>query len=169
MSTRGCIARKTGPGTFKGVYHHWDSYPDGLGATLHGLYLGHFKRNLPLMLDVLLDQHPAGWSTINGADFTLAPGYGNKDAPACYCHGERSEEANPISEDNAADCGCEYVYAFDVAACRMLVLSSYNDDGTKMIGMFGAGNPKAAWRIIGDVDLNAELPDYEKMGQEPAL
>jgi hypothetical protein len=36
MSTRGCIARLTGsqPWQFRGVYHHWDSYPSGLGRAL---------------------------------------------------------------------------------------------------------------------------------------
>ena len=116
MSTRGCIARSTGEGTFKGVYHHWDGYPTALGATLWKLYHGHFKRDLGGMLTFLIERHPAGWSTINNADFKLPAGYqeakyrkkrnGDDDyskpiphGPVCYCHGGRHEGASPITEE----------------------------------------------------------------------
>jgi len=33
MSTRGCVAIGT-PGSWRGVYNHWDSYPTGLGRKL---------------------------------------------------------------------------------------------------------------------------------------
>jgi hypothetical protein len=56
MSTNGIIARSTGEGTFAGRYHHWDSYPSGLGTTLVELYRGHFNRDLDRMLQVL------GWA-----------------------------------------------------------------------------------------------------------
>jgi hypothetical protein len=102
MSTRGAIARKTSngkpgePQTFVGRHHHWDSYPSGLGKALWGLYHGHFQRDLQAMLTVLVDDHPAGWSTICGKDVTKAPGFheGLGDTttnPLCYCHGDRSE------------------------------------------------------------------------------
>lgn len=85
MSTRSVIARKT-PSGFKGVYHHWDGYPSGLGATLFGLFNGHFKRDLNAMMKYLVDDHPAGWSTINGADFTLPPGPRKRgEAPCKVC------------------------------------------------------------------------------------
>lgn len=75
MSTRSVIARPTTPGHFSGRYHHWDGYPSGVGITLVELYNGFFKQDLGRMLKVLLDDHPAGWSTINGANFRLKPGY----------------------------------------------------------------------------------------------
>jgi len=78
MSTRSCIARLTGPNAFKGVYHHWDGYPSALGATLWRLYRTVFDRNLERMLAFLIDEHPAGWSTINDADFSLAPVFSGK-------------------------------------------------------------------------------------------
>lgn len=75
MSTRSVIGRTTDHGrTFTGVYHHWDGYPQCLGATLWELYREHFGRDLPTMLAVLIDQHPAGWSTINDADWSLPSG-----------------------------------------------------------------------------------------------
>jgi hypothetical protein len=77
MSTRGSIGRWVGgnPVRFFSVYHHWDSYPSGLGKTLWDLYHGYFKEDLEAMLKVLIDDHPAGWSSINGADFNLPAGY----------------------------------------------------------------------------------------------
>jgi hypothetical protein len=74
MSTRAVIARTTDAGrTFRGVYHHWDGYPSGLGATLWRLYRGHFSGRADDMLQVLIDDHPAGWSNILGADWSLPP------------------------------------------------------------------------------------------------
>lgn len=78
MSTRSVIARKNGTG-FTGVYHHWDGYPSGLGATLFELRNKHFKGDTAAMLAFLIDEHPAGWSTINGADFLYPPSTGSND------------------------------------------------------------------------------------------
>jgi len=172
MSTRGVIARKDGNG-FTGRYHHWDSYPSGLGATLMSLYQRHFNRDLEIMLKELIDNHPAGWSTINKCDFSLAPGFVDlsekidqsgdaKDRPQCYCHGKRTEDALVVTEKNAADIGCEWVYAFNDKN-QMVVLSSYNEDGAKMIGMFGMGNPNAKWRVKAIIDLDGPEPNWQEI------
>lgn len=87
MSTRSVIARRNGNG-FTGVYHHWDGYPSGLGATLFQLRNGHFKGDTQKMLSFLIDQHPAGWSTICGADFSIEPGFqehGKAPCAVCQC------------------------------------------------------------------------------------
>jgi len=183
MSTRSCIARLTSnPGKkikFKGVYHHWDGYPQGLGSTLFQLRNGHFKGDTNAMLKVLIDQHPAGWSNINNADFSLVPGYMElntkhdfKDedyqkTPHCFCHGERSEPGCKINQKNASNSGCEYVYAFTPNGKTMVVLSSYCEDGKKMIGMFGCGDPKAEWKVIGEVNLDGTEPTEEGWGEVP--
>lgn len=76
MATRAAIARPNGqPGTFVGRYHHWDGYPTALGATLFTIHRTVFDGDTERMLTTLLDEHPAGWSTINGADWSLEPGY----------------------------------------------------------------------------------------------
>jgi hypothetical protein len=139
MSTNGIIARSTGEGTFKGVYHHWDSYPkEGLGQALTQILAGHFENDLARMLQVLIDEHPAGWSTIVNKDFTLKPGYtaeslkhaspsSMSDAdyhaemekfralpdyrrPQCYCHGKRHEEAQVLTEKSEACASWAYVF-----------------------------------------------------------
>lgn len=93
MSTRGCIARRDCDG-FAGVYHHWDSYPTALGKTLWDLSHGHFAGDLPGMLRTLIDEHPAGWSTINRADWSFAPGFVDAfdDERKCTACGMKSWE-----------------------------------------------------------------------------
>jgi len=160
MSTRGVIARRNGDG-FVGRYHHWDSYPSGLGKTLF-----EWARLMPLdqMLKLLLDEHPAGWSTIVGTDPKLDPGFielDNKSAPnrpRCYCHGDRSEPQD-----------CEYAYVFDEEKRTMAILSSYCRNGDKMIGMFGMGDPEAVWRPVATIDLDGAEPDWEELDSRARL
>jgi len=88
MSTRGAIARLNGNGGFKGVYNHFDSYPEGLGRTLFKIYREVFNKDLKAMTKFLIDDHPAGWSTINGCDFSLPAGYRmwpNNNTPCKAC------------------------------------------------------------------------------------
>ena len=177
MSTRGCIARLQGrsPLEFKGVYHHWDSYPSGLGQALFRLRNTHFAQDTEAMLRALIDEHPAGWSTVVGATFDKRPGFRSRgshstaddDAPQCYCHGDRSEPARAVTQRTAAGSGVEYAYAFTGAT--MLVLGSYCDDGAKMIGMFGFGDEGAAWRVIAEIDLDGSEPDWEALDRAPPI
>ena len=171
MSTRGCIARLTNedPLQFKGVYHHWDSYPSGLGKMLFLLRAGRFRMNTELMLQELIAKHPAGWSTIVGRRFDRTPSFKMDepdDLPQCYCHGGRNEQAWAVTESNASGSGVEYVYAF--TGSRMLILGSYLADGAKMIGMFGVGDERASWTVIADIDLNGPEPDWEAIDERAA-
>lgn len=171
MGTRGAIVRKNGNG-FEGRYHHWDSYPDALGKTLFDLYNGHFKKDLNAMLKYLIDDHPGGWSSINRADFRASPGFSEggfkSSGPECYCHGGRSEGEWLVTNKNASDSGCEFVYMFESDKTTMTVLSSYCDPngkcaGEKMIGFFGCGDPKAIWKPIAVVNLDDPEPDWESI------
>lgn len=187
MSTRGAIARLTHvlPAKWAGRYHHWDSYPSGLGATLWNLYHGHFNRDLNQMLKVLIDDHPAGWSSLNASDFAQEPGFieplgpahegESASRPQCYCHGERQEEGWLVTDENASGSGCEWAYAFTSASATdeqrhhtMLVLSSYTPGG-KMIGMFGQGDPTALWPVVAIVDLNGAEPDWDRLEEAEPL
>ena len=186
MSTRGVIARLTNalPAQFAGRYHHWDSYPTGLGKTLWLLYHGHFNRDLNAMMRVLVDEHPAGWSTINSADFSLLSGFtelANRKTedeadgvrPECYCHGDRAEEAWEVTQKNASGSGCEWAYAFASGAQPehdvMLVLSSYRPSGQKMIGFFGQGDPQAVWAPVAVIGLQEAEPDWNALDGAPLL
>jgi hypothetical protein len=156
MSTRGAIARPDGNGGFKGVYHHWDSYPSGLGKDLFELARDHkrWATGLPLedlqaMLKHLIDDHPAGWSTTT----------------ECYCHDQSNDPAQEVTEKNASAIGVEWVYVIDVQTGDMTVLSSYNPSGTKMIGMFGQGNPGAVFIPVAVVNLVRDSePDWDAIG-----
>jgi len=169
MGTRGGIARIVGKSGFRGVYHHWDSYPSGLGEQLWSLYHGFFKGDLKRMLRFLINEHPAGWSTICNKDFSLKAGYVDMNDPSyredrrpqCYCHGSRHKKAHVLTDKNASGSGVEYVYAFDEKTNTMYILSSYIKSGAKMIGFFGAGDPNAEWRAIAAVDLNGAEPNWK--------
>lgn len=169
MSTRSTIARKT-PSGFRGVYHHWDGYPTALGKTLFHLRKDVFKGSTTAMLKFLIDEHPGGWSTINDRDFSKAPGFSESSSmknepgkgPECYCHGDRHESANPINHRTASSCGCEWAYVFK-SKNEMLVLSSRNESGSKMIGMWGFGNPNAEWFEVAKIDLNGDEPNWSKI------
>ena len=168
MSTRGCIARlkARAPPAFEGVYHHWDSYPSGLGQALYRLWNGHFRMNTEAMLHELIDRHPAGWSTVVERSFDQTPGFSmdeRGDRPQCYCHGERSESGWRVTDENAAASGVEYAYAFDGA--RMLILGSFIKDGSKMVGLFGSGDELAEWAVIAEVTLDGPEPDWEAIDE----
>ena len=180
MSTRSVIAKRTGEHTFEGTYHHSDGYPTGVGATLHELYNGYFRKDLPAMLDYLLAH---SWSTINGSDFSQPPGFiehpnyprikdGSIDweaftkavraaGPKCYCHGDRSEEPWILTQDTASNSGREWAYVFDCETDEMLIMSSYHENGTKAIGFFGMGDPDAVWVIVGKVVLDNPLDNNQ--------
>lgn len=167
MSTRGCIARVT-PKGFSGRYHHYDSYPTGLGKALWHLCHGHFKGDWKAMLRLLINEHKA-WSSIISslpdepvADFNLEIGYRNyadkeKDpeghdlwarSPQCYCHGDRSDKDDwRITPDNVEG-DIEYVYAFDRKG-RMQILA-WLDGKLVMFDLVDFKGEEPDWQAIED-------------------
>jgi hypothetical protein len=174
MATRGCIARKAANG-IEARYHHWDSYPSALGAALFHLYHDHFQCDVEAMLAVLIDQHPAGWSTINDKDFSLAPGFSTFEfnagvgrsfnsqlyyqqlavyekteqarRPQCYCHGERHEEGHLYTSlPEAHQSGAAYAYVIDSSTLCMEVYALRPNE-----------------RLIAQVDLNGDEPNWDEM------
>jgi hypothetical protein len=125
MSTRGVIAVSHDGETWQGRYHHWDSYPEGLGMALQLCYV-HFRGDLRKMLDYLIEQHPAGWSTIVRSDFHLEPGFVAdfrrwhlESRPQCFCHGDRSEPELLISCTDDTD--TEWAYVFDLKNAKFVI------------------------------------------------
>jgi hypothetical protein len=78
--------------------------------------------------------------------------------PECYAKGN-----GRVTEKNASKVGCEYGYLFTSDGNTMVVVSSYCENGDKMVGYFGCGNPNAEWKIIGEVNLNFPEPDWKKI------
>ena len=165
MSTRGIIARPDPLHGWVGRYHHWDSYPHGLGRALWSALHGPFEGDLRALLRVLLDEHPAGWSTIVNADWNLEPGYvsGPNEAddhrPQCYCHGARHEPPQPWATPGA-DWGAEWVYVLDAIARTMTVYEAIDADGAPAIGMWGVNPARLAWKEIAVIPLDGPEPDW---------
>ena len=148
MSTNGVIAIGS-EHRWKGREHHFDSYPDALGATLWNIYKGHFQENLDKMLNVLLIDHQ-GWSSIIGRDWNLDPGYNRDNAPSCYCHGDRNEKLGWITQD---DTGWSWVYVFDRKRRLMKVLRPSRIAGSN-------------WYVCETVYLDeAEMPLFLSRGE----
>ena len=142
MSTNGAILRSNGVG----VYHHSDSYPRALGKFLWDSFHGFFKQDLKSMLKLIIDDHPAGWSTLYLSDFSVKPRginlnpefnpdgtrtkkYANAyrvwtKTPKCYCHGIYSDSANPIYL-NELD-GIPWAYIFNEQRNTITILDVYN-------------------------------------------
>jgi hypothetical protein len=124
------------------------------------------------LLHLLIDEHPAGWSTINGANLSLTPVYmelGKKsdladgERPAeCYCHGDRSEEAQPITETD--DMGMEWAYIFDEEAGTMAVLERIAE-GRHGTGFFGVGPLSVRWTIRAVLPLDGPEPDWAELDE----
>lgn len=163
MSTRALIARKTEDG-FEANYHHWDGYPSGLGLTLVELYQGHFERDAEAMLRFLLDEHPAGWSTINGQDFSKPAGFGSP-GPQCYCHGDRSETGSLITDKSNGFMGAEWLYVIDPKVSAMFIYDRRYANGNRAVQFFGVDASDVAegvhWRVRGGVCLEDECPSMK--------
>ncbi len=116
MATRAAITRLSRVrGTFEGVRHNKKSKPQDLGKALFNLFHLTFERDLPRMLRFLIDEHPAGWDNIVGANFGLPAGYKSTEGsgPKCYCHGSSSASPKTITPETAGEEGIFWVYAFD--------------------------------------------------------
>ncbi len=151
MATRGAIFRKDEDGMV-GRYHHWDSYPAGLGRTLYHWY-GKFDGDLRRMMEYLIDRHPAGWSTIVDREPFAPVGYGlGGRGPECYCHGaRRDDELEFRSLADAAESGARWAYVIDVS------------DGTMEIWKWVWREDAGRWRKVTDVRLGCREPDWDAL------
>lgn len=150
MSTHGVIAETHGSG-WRGRYHHFDGYPEGLGKTLFGLYNKHFKKDLSAMLQVLIHDHPAGWSSINN-NWDLPLNYERPQGvyesmaagPECFCHGPHQEAGTDFytAEDKGS---WEWGYVFDVEKRTMTIL--YGDELLTTVNLDGK---EPNWKKIQD-------------------
>ncbi|CCF85388.1 hypothetical protein [Nitrolancea hollandica] len=171
MGTRGAIARAQGDG-WSGRYHHWDSYPTGLGRSLWNHLHGHFGGDVEKMTAFFIDQHPAGWSTVVEADLNIEPGFieyprRHSDHPGqaeCYCHGDRSEEAQDLTSENGDPCFIEWVYVISPTHLTVLAgVAAATDDPTARRGEYGTVPYRHA--LVGVYPLDGEAPNWEEVEQ----
>lgn len=113
MSTRAAIGRIKAD-SFEARYHHHDGYPTGLGRTFLQRALA--APDLEAFLRYVVDEHPAGWSSL----------WDTPEHDYCYCHNrEPGEEGAPPITD--CDLFIEWAYAIDPETRRMGVWASCED------------------------------------------
>ena len=120
MSTRGIIGKRVGENEWYGVYHHFDSYPSGLGNCLVEMFVTEFNMNHELMADYLIEQHPMGWSTLMGQSGRKCYCHTNSPAPQDSLHGYSSVKSDwiagyhktDIRTQNTENWDIEYLYLF---------------------------------------------------------
>lgn len=126
MSTRSIIARVGKvEGEFSGVYAHWDGTPRCRGPLLWKIIHEEFDSDLKVALVFLIDEHRAGWSSL--------------DRRNCYCHphlskdadhkGRKPEAANIYTHADVVTgkTDIEWLYAFDEQRNRLFVRDISND------------------------------------------
>ena len=175
MSTRSVIARPVDGVEldFRGRYVHSDGYPSGVGQTLFVALREQFNGDLGAMLKLIIDDHPAGWSSLMNADFSLKPGFTSYDVPKkfkrpngttdwerylqspqwrrprCYCHGQRRWGDEPRTRANVLDSDIEYLYLIHEPARVMTILMPREDSFTHLT----------------EIDLDGEAPDWKALDQ----
>ncbi|MDP1826287.1 MAG: hypothetical protein Q8L48_23670 [Archangium sp.] len=111
---------------WRGVYHHWDGQPDGLGEELLARVL-RFKGNLPQVVKQVIDAAPRGWSSLLNNEKT---------------------DGLPVSpKDTGNTC---YVYLFDVGARRLDVFATHSEAEGERCGSvtFAADGAMSAGRLL---------------------
>lgn len=151
MATRGCIAYLSG-NDIRGVYHHYDSYPSGLGAALF-----HFRNNVfgstDIMLDELIDKTPNGWKSISRT--TTA---NNVRQKAFNLQGKLVNLVcpGPINLADLASYDIEYAYIFFDSSMTIIGKAKRFDSSNQYYKEYYTG-----YVMLGNIDLNGEEPDWK--------
>lgn len=163
MSTRGVIAVGTLE-NWKGRYHHFDSYPTGLGQSLFEHYHLTFNKNLKAMIGYLIKSQIAscGWSTVVNRDLSKPPispegrvsfsdpRYETQDNPICYWL-RRDEKAyakiEPTFTQDTSDHWCEWAYVIDPEKQVMHILH-WQYGQWKHVTTVSLGSNEIDWQYI---------------------
>lgn len=177
MSTRGAIAVPTDTG-WQGRYHHSDAYPTRLGRELFALYHNAFAGDHAAMARVLIDDHPAGWSTVIATYFPRPfdreafdrAGYRGVMSdewglyPECYCHGQRDEAEQTLTcrcPDDTTGCGPELIeWAYVITPDALQVFSARPFGVHRLIALVPWERDSAPdWQAAEVRALTGEIPD----------
>lgn len=160
MSTRAVIAVYSNRelGQWRGAYHHFDGYPSGLGKALWQLYHEFYEGLLPAMIEMLIDAHPQGWSSIVDADWKLRPTWiddkgewysANKKLPPLSYKYRSGEEHNAIYLDQTSDSWQEWAYVFDLEEYTMTIferVGSWQDVTYRRIETLPLAGSEPDWK-----------------------
>jgi hypothetical protein len=127
MGTRGIIAVGT-PRKWRGQYHHMDSYPSELGVHLvKVLQRSGFERSASW----LVNEHPAGWSTLIGGfpgdeSATSTEDHNYTGKPACFCHtrgdADWDRTVTPATLKDWSGYPPEWMYLIDETTIRVYAM-----------------------------------------------
>ncbi len=180
MSTRSVIAERQGDG-WRGVYHHSDGYPHGLGCYIFRLIRQKYKGNVRTFLDYALG-HDGGWSHIFPGRLLVAgkggrDHYSEREAFQCFCHGyfARRDKVKPgqgggVQTHDKHGFDIEWVYVLDPEAKTMAVIKHAASDSCPDRPSLSRGvrhGPDFGLKAV--VNLDGEEPDWWAMeGKNPA-
>lgn len=186
MSTHGVIAfaKRTGTSslTWEGRLHASDSYPNGLGRELWKQFRGFFGGSFEAARQYLYHDHPAGFSTIVGADLSLPCGYTNdygrnyekqpdgrpdfsKPLPhgaPCFCHGDREDEHYSVTDDEGAHYPWLYLFIDMGYTVELRVYTDAEQEGAEGVTL-------SIWQEVGRIDLSESTEpnwDHIECGKE---
>src|SRR5437868_596129 len=97
---------------WRGVYHHWDGTPDGLGSELIKR-ARLFKGNLGGLVRQVIDSAPRGWSSLASQE-------------------QIDDVGLPVSPEDTGNIA--YAYIFDVGARRLDAFATHPDASGEFIG-----------------------------------
>lgn len=141
MSTRSIIARiGKNEGEFSGVYNHSDGMPRTQGPVLFQIIASEFKGDLKSALRYLIDEHPAGWSSII------------PEHRRCFCHPENANDPEFREREPALACtftlkdsDAQWLYVFDKENMRLYV-RDIRHDSEHIVELAAAEEPD--WTVI---------------------
>ncbi len=111
MSTRSIIAVPDKDHVWKGVYHHSDGYPVGIGVYLSRV-LAAMDHDINLFRKLVIEDHPVGWSHLYPSTYTLQGEHLEEPGICeCYCHSRGETGDNWMYGDQPINMGgCEWLY-----------------------------------------------------------
>lgn len=180
MSTHGVIAFAeygsiTDNAPWEGRLHSSDSYPTALGRELWKQFRGHFGSDFVAARKYFVEDHPAGFSTIVGADLSIPSGYTNDYESAweklpdgradfskplphgarCFCHGDRSEEHYLVTHTEPAHYPWLYVFSDMRYTKELRIYISEETEGAEGVTL-------NTWKRVANIDLtHNEEPNWE--------
>lgn len=145
MSTRSCVARKTGSnGEFEGVYCHWDGYPSNRAAQIWNSIHNKFEGDIDAFLKFIIDEHPGGWSAFgeecycHSALFAARDGSCAKDS----IHYKENAPKGGLTHEEIGESWCEWLYVIDPDSATLEIRYLHGD---KKSQFFDLNGPEPNW------------------------
>jgi hypothetical protein len=181
MSTRGCIARTNNGEGWQGVYHHWDSYPKGLGKELWDRLHSEYQGDITAFLADAIDNHPSGWSSFPDKCYCHDHNFAKRDGSLAKdsSYYKPSAPNGRMTSETSDPLFIEWVYAFDPETRKLAIFShttvnklSPTQHGTfceEWTLQYQDGTIEVipakyyVHKLVAIVDLDGEEPDWQML------